>query len=224
MLLAKCWLTLFTLFSLLTLMSFWGESGIHNSLIPDRNAGSAAINNRCGAGSYRDAVARQPSHAVQVDAAIVRHRLVVTLGNADADGECKTRISNCKFNGYIRLCVEFNRPTNPSMRVGGIMGNEANSREALYMSNCSTSGDIEFESKVYISRGAVGGIAANFANQGSVNNCVSSMNITINSPNNRLSKCFVGGICCDGFNKTKDDEINLTLNRDCRLILSVVDA
>ena len=134
------------------------------------------------------------------------------LGNADADGECKTRISNCKFNGYIRLCVEFNRPTNPSMRVGGIMGNEANSREALYMSNCSTSGDIEFESKVYISRGAVGGIAANFANQGSVNNCVSSMNITINSPNNRLSKCFVGGICCDGFNKTKDDEINLTLN------------
>ena len=134
------------------------------------------------------------------------------LGNADADGECKTRISNCKFNGYIRLCVEFNRPTNPSMRVGGIMGNEANSREALYMSNCSTSGDIEFESKVYISRGAVGGIAANFANQGSVNNCVSSMNITINSPYNRLSKCFVGGICCDGFNKTKDDEINLTLN------------
>ena len=107
-------------------------------------------------------------------------------------------ISNCSFNGYISFRQDdYYKFWFAGKCIGGILGfnNEGNAK--LHINNCSSSGDIQ----IYCSHNNekyyyyIGGLGGNLHSECAFfSNCVSSMNINIDSPNSGIGYCNVGGL------------------------------
>ena len=117
-------------------------------------------------------------------------------------GGSVTRISNCAFDGNFKYSVP-NVTEVSGYNIGGIVGEQTSEEKlfsslqsTLHINNCSSSGSVEAYGNdvtntdyVYI-----GGIGASLT-KGTISNCVSSMNIAVNTTNLFL-ECLVGGISC----------------------------
>ena len=117
-------------------------------------------------------------------------------------GGSLTRISNCAFDGNFKYSVP-NVTEVSAYNIGGIVGEQTSEetffsrlKSTLHINNCSSSGSVEAYGNnvtntdyVYI-----GGIGASLT-KGTISNCVSSMNIAVNTTNLFL-ECLVGGISC----------------------------
>ena len=117
-------------------------------------------------------------------------------------GGSVTRISNCAFDGNFKYSVPNDTEVS-GYNIGGIVGEQTSEetffsslQSTLHINNCSSSGSVEAYGNdvtntdyVYI-----GGIGASLT-KGTISNCVSSMNIAVNTTNLFL-ECLVGGISC----------------------------
>lgn len=117
-------------------------------------------------------------------------------------GGSVTRISNCAFDGNFKYSVP-NVTEVSGYNIGGIVGEQTSEEKlfsslqsTLHINNCSSSGSVEAYGNdvtntdyVYI-----GGIGASLT-KGTISNCVSSMNIAVNTTNLFL-EWLVGGISC----------------------------
>lgn len=117
-------------------------------------------------------------------------------------GGSVTRISNCAFDGNFKYSVP-NVTEVSGYNIGGIVGEQTSEEKffsslqsTLHINNCSSSGSVEAYGNdvtntdyVYI-----GGIGASLT-KGTISNCVSSMDIAVNTTNLFL-ECLVGGISC----------------------------
>lgn len=107
-------------------------------------------------------------------------------------------ISNCSFNGYISFRQDdYYKFWFAGKCIGGILGFSDEENAKLHINNCSSSGDIDIfcshdnEKYNYF----IGGLGGNIHSECAFfSNCVSSMNINIDSPNSGMGYCNVGGI------------------------------
>lgn len=107
-------------------------------------------------------------------------------------------IANCSFNGYISFRQDdYYKFWFAGKCIGGILGFNNEGKTELHFNNCSSSGDIE----IYCSHDNekynyfIGGLGGNLHSEHAFfSNCVSSMNINIDSPNSGIGYCNVGGI------------------------------
>ena len=111
-------------------------------------------------------------------------------------------ISNCSFNGYISFRQDnYYKFWFAGKCIGGILGFNNEGKTELHFNNCSSSGDIEINcshdnEKYYY---YIGGLGGNLHSEHAFfSNCVSSMNINIDSPNSGIGCCYVGGIVNHG--------------------------
>ena len=111
-------------------------------------------------------------------------------------------ISNCSFNGYISFRQDdYYKFWFAGKNIGGILGYNDEEKAELYINNCSSSGDIQIycshdnEKYYYRIGGLCGFLHSDYA---FFSNCVSSMNINIDSPNSGIGCCYVGGIVNHG--------------------------
>ena len=107
-------------------------------------------------------------------------------------------ISNCSFNGYISFRQDdYYKFWFAGKCIGGILGFNNEGKTELHFNNCSSSGDIDIycshdNEKYYY---YIGGLGGNLHSEHAFfSNCVSSMNINIDSPNSGIGCCDVGGI------------------------------
>ena len=107
-------------------------------------------------------------------------------------------ISNCSFNGYISFRQDdYYKFWFAGKCIGGILGFNNEGKTELHFNNCSSSGDIDiycshYNEKYYY---YIGGLGGNLHSEHAFfSNCVSSMNINIDSPNSGIGSCDVGGI------------------------------
>ena len=107
-------------------------------------------------------------------------------------------ISNCSFNGYISFSQDdYYKFWFAGKCIGGILGFNNEGKTELHFNNCSSSGDIDIycshdNEKYYY---YIGGLGGNLHSEHAFfSNCVSSMNINIDSPNSGIGYCNVGGI------------------------------
>ncbi len=107
-------------------------------------------------------------------------------------------ISNCSFNGYISFTQDdYYKFWFAGKCIGGILGFNDEGKTELHINNCSSSGDIKINcshdnEKYYY---YIGGLGGNLHSEHAFfSNCVSSMNINIDSPNSGIGCCDVGGI------------------------------
>ena len=101
-----------------------------------------------------------------------------------------SHLSNCKFSGNIRLCVN---DVADVRTLGGIIGNVISEFNEINMDDCSSVGEIEYHGNHNVKALYAGGICGRTPNRGRFSNCFSSMDININSPLAQINACYVGG-------------------------------
>ena len=101
-----------------------------------------------------------------------------------------SHLSNCKFSGNIRLCVN---DVADVRTLGGIIGNVISEFNEINMDDCSSVGEIEYHGNHNVKALYAGGICGGTPDRGRFSNCFSSMDININSPLAQINACYVGG-------------------------------
>ena len=101
-----------------------------------------------------------------------------------------SHLSNCKFSGNIRLCVN---DVADVRTLGGIIGNVISEFNEINMDDCSSVGEIEYHGNHNVKALYAGGICGRTPDRGRFSNCFSSMDININSPLAQINACYVGG-------------------------------
>ena len=143
-------------------------------------------------------------------------------------GSSVTRISNCAFDGNFKYSVPNDTEVS-AYNIGGIVGEQTSEvklfsslQSTLHFNNCSSSGSVEAYGNdvtntdyVYI-----GGIGASLT-KGTISNCVSSMNIAVNTTKLFL-ECLVGGISCGKTYSTSAEIAVYTSVRDNELYLKAL--
>ena len=107
----------------------------------------------------------------------------------------KTHMSNCSFNGNIYMKATDHSPDS-QIFMGGLFGYQSfNSSKKLNLANCKTEGEIYITSTKYIDFLYVGGISSEFgAGESEIKNCVSRMNITVDTKDNTIDYCYISGL------------------------------
>ena len=119
-----------------------------------------------------------------------------------------SHLSNCKFSGNIRLCVN---DVADVRTLGGIIGNVISEFNEINMDDCSSVGEIEYHGNHNVKALYAGGICGRTPNRGRFSNCFSSMDININSPLAQINACYVGGLASRAETEYEHD-INMTIN------------
>ena len=108
--------------------------------------------------------------------------------------EYETVMTNCSFSGKIYATSDTNG-VESELLVGGLLGCHQNHGHSnLYLTNCSTEGDIFINCKQDLNYLSVGGISSNspyyeFAEKG----CVNRLNITVDSGDKTIHECHLSG-------------------------------
>ena len=119
-----------------------------------------------------------------------------------------SHLSNCKFSGNIRLCVN---DVADVRTLGGIIGNVISEFNEINMDDCSSVGEIEYHGNHNVKALYAGGICGRTPNRGRFSNCFSSMDININSPLAQINACYVGGLASRAETEYEHD-VNMTIN------------